>query len=132
MKNTIDGDRCMRNNIKSIFLQLSLFLIWGLFMLIQHIAAFDVFDSNSWHLYLIACIAALHHYLIVYFSKKVFNFKILLWICGILYTIGSCAKIMQLILVPLYQPYPLGLTVLCFVLDAVGVLIIVLKSRQSI
>ena len=60
----------MRNNIKGIFLQLSLFIIWGLFMLIQHIAAFDVFDTNSWHLYLIACIAALHHYLIVYLSKK--------------------------------------------------------------
>lgn len=122
----------MRNNIKGIFLQLSLFIIWGLFMLIQHIAAFDVFDTNSWHLYLIACIAALHHYLIVYFSKKVFKFKFFFWICGILYTIGSCAKIRQLILVPLYQPYPLGLTILCLVLDAMGFLIIVLKSRQSI
>lgn len=122
----------MRNNIKNCFLQLGLFICWGTLMMVQHISTFDIFDSNSWHLYLIACSAALLHYLIIYFSNKFFKIKAFFWICGVLYIIGSCAKIMQLFLVPLYQHYPLGLTVLCFILDAMGVLIIVLKDRLTV
>ena len=118
----------MRNNMKRFF-QLVMLITWGSLVLIQHIAAFDVFDSNSWHLYLIACGAAFLHYLLLCFFRRTSKSNAISWFCGIVYGVGACGKMIQLFLAHSYQPYPLGLTILCLILDALGVFIILFQCR---
>ena len=115
----------MQIKIKRILCQISLFVMWGILILIQHIATFDIFNSDALHLYLIAGCAAVLQYLIVILNRKR-GMKVFWWICGLFYAICACGKILQLCTAHMYQPYPLGLTICSLVLNIVGVFVIII------
>lgn len=124
----------MKQRFKRILLSLVLWVLWGFLLLVQHIAAFDVFETNLWYLYLIAAGSAVLHYFALLLLKKLSKSSFFLLLCGALYAVCACGKFLQLCTVHFYQPYPLGLTILCLVLDSIGVIITALaiwKAKKS-
>ena len=125
----------MKQILKRILLPLALWILWLFLLFVQHIAAFDVFETNLWYLYLIAAGSAILHYLTFLLLNKISKSTFFLWLCGLLYGICTCGKIWQLCLVPYCQPYPLGLTVLCLVQDSIGVAIaaaVIWKTQKKV
>ena len=120
----------MQIKIKRVLWQISLFIVWGILILIQHIATFDIFNSDALHLYLIAGCVAILQYLIVILNRKRWM-KVFLWICGLVYAICTCGKLIQLCIAHMFQPYPLGLSICSLVLNIVGVFVIIIAKKST-
>ena len=108
---------------------LVLSIIWLILVFLQHIVCFDFFDTNLWYLYLMAISFALLHYVIssviVKKSKQFVSLPI-----ALVYLLLSVAKLNQILVYQNYQPYPIGLTVCCFILDAIGALRTILLMNK--
>ena len=125
----------MKQILKNVLLSLVSLLLWLFLLLVQHIATFDLFETNLWYLYLIAAGSAILHYLTFLLLNKISKFTFFLWLCGLIYGICACGKTLQLCTAHYWQPYPLGLSILCLVLDSIGVAIaatVIWKTQKKV
>ena len=113
----------MKHTIITMAQKVLLILLWGIFLFLQHVACFDVFDSNLWYLYVLALLFAYIQYALIIFLSRHFSCKHLLWVLASIYVFLSLAKLMQIILRSNYESYNMGLTIICLILDMLGSLI---------
>ena len=106
-------------------------LAWFGFLFLQHLACFDVFDSNLWYLYVLALLFACIHYALLVFLSGKTSCKPLLWGFGGIYAFLSLAKALQILLRHHYDPHSMGLTVVCFLFDILGFLITLYHLRKG-
>ena len=105
--------------MKNVF-TLGALIGWGIFLLIQHVACFDFFNSNFWYLYVVAFLCALIHYSFLILAVKWSKSRLLMVVCGTVYVLLFGAKLVELLTWSQYQPYPVGLSLLCCCLDGAG------------
>ena len=98
-------------------------IIWCFFLFLQHLACFDVFDSNSLHLYVLAILFGFIHCALIYYLSKQTSSKLLLCVLGCVYVLLSLVKLSQITFRNNYKYYHIGLTITCLALDALGALI---------
>lgn len=67
------------------FLQILILLVWLLLASVQQFAIFDIFNTNSLHLYLIVIGCAIPQFAILFFYYKTQMSKVFVWICFVLY-----------------------------------------------
>lgn len=104
-------------------------IIWGalsvtavlLLLVIQHIACYDLWNSNFTYLYVIAIVSAVLQYLVVYLIRRFISVRLILWIIGGLYILLTITVARLLLLMVWYDNPSLGLTILCTVLNLLGV-----------
>lgn len=113
----------MKHTIIIIVQKVLLILLWGIFLFLQHLACFDVFDSNLWYLYVLALLFACIQYTFIIFLSRHFSCKCLLWLLAGIYVFLSLAKLMQISLRFNYESYNMGLTIICLISDILGSLI---------
>ena len=111
---------------------------FGIFMLLlvllffQHVACFDVFSSNLWYLYVLAAIfAALQYVLLLGFCRSILSSGMGHVICMV-YAIVAILKAFQLLSSLHYDPYPLGLPILCLVFDITGLIIALFAGKRRV
>ena len=91
---------------------------WFLLLLAQHIACFDMFDSNLWYLYLEALgFAVLHIMLLKAMGSK------LLPVCFGIYAVAAILKVLM------FAWITEALSFLCIALDVCGAIIASRKLR---
>ena len=112
---------------KHLIILIGCMIVWLLLLFIQHFACFDVFDSNLWYLYMIACVAALLQYGIIFLTGKYISQKVLPWVGCIVYAFLAVAKVWQLAMRFNYEPDHMGLTITCLGLNLVGLAIVLVQ-----
>lgn len=93
------------------------------FLFCQHIVCFDFFNSNFWYFYLLAILFSLVQYVIIIVVLKRKQAKICLRVCTIFYTVIFVLKLLQTLSHSEFESYPAGLTILCLILDLVGIVL---------
>jgi len=106
------------------------FLVWAVGFLMQHLFCFDVFDANLWYFYVAAILCAGIQYGMLWINIS--RGKHLHKTCVIVYSLTVLSEAVQLVMYRFYIPYPIGLTVLCLVLDLCGLLLIVFLKNQAL
>ena len=104
-------------------------IIWGvlsvtavlLLLAIQHIACYDLWNSNFAYLYVIAIVSAVLQYFVVYLIRRFTAVRLLLWMIGGVYILLTIIVVRLLLLMVLYDNPSRGLTILCTVLNLLGV-----------
>ena len=114
--------------MKHLIILIGCMIVWLLLLFIQHLACFDVFDSNLWYLYMIACVAALLQYGILFFTGKHISQKVMPWVGCAVYAFLAVAKVWQLTVQSNFQPSGhIGLAVTCMGLNLVGLAIVLVQ-----
>lgn len=98
-------------------------LIWGVAFLAQHLACFDVFDSNLWYLYLLAVVFAVIQGAVLLCLNKKLKKPTIFSACMVAYMLGALAFFMLFAAELLTPGCSWGLTLLCAVLDVGGVML---------
>ena len=114
----------MKEIIKSYIPSCICLIGWSFFLFLQHLACFDVFETNAGQLYVLAALFAGAHYTFVYVLSKLFGKKGVLQLLGFIYAFLSLAKILQLLSMCNYQPYNPGLIITCLALDFIGIFVV--------
>lgn len=97
-------------------------IVWAFCCLMQHIACFDVFDSNLWYLYLLATAFAAVQYLLLRLCKQLKATRPVFAIVAIVYCVGAVLNFL-FGFIRLFSGSGC-LMILCGVLDIVGLVII--------
>ena len=115
----------MYNRIKKHILIFALVMLWFFFLFLQHLACFDLFDTNAWYLYMLAAVFALAHYFCVFFVTKQLSQK--QWKLG--GAVYSFLSLLKLYFIFSQKDYASGLTIFCIVLDAFGIVFALLVPK---
>jgi len=121
-------------HIFKILKQIVIIILWSLFLFLQHVTCFDVFDSNAWYLYILAVLFAFAHCFSLFPFFKLLSRKSCLWFFGFIYAFLSLMKLYQIFYWKNYHPYHIGLTVICLILDVLGMVIVgtmALKAKKK-
>lgn len=117
--NTFMGVKCMN---KRLFLNLArvLFVVlWGMFLLAQHIACFDFFETNSIYLYVEAIVFATMQCFVLFIMRKTGIHVSIFRLCCLIYVIiGTIKALFMLISITTSTSWELS--ALCVALDALG------------
>lgn len=101
-----------------------LFIIWGILFFVQNLACFDVFGLGLWYFYVVAvACAGLEFFLI---RKFIANDRITAIVCCLIYGLGIIEKTIGLV-GSLFDP----LTMVCFVLNITGLLLVLFLRRKK-
>jgi len=111
----------MCKNILNIFAILVGIVIWIGSLLIQHIACFDVFDSNFAYLYLLASLFSIIQYVSLLYIGKHLKGRIFLFLSCILYLILSICEIKLIFISKEFPMNSIGLVWLALILDLIGI-----------
>ena len=95
-------------------------IVWIALLISHHIVCFDVLESGSWYLYLVAILlAALQYGLLVCANATIFYRKFLL-IPFVMYMVCFLSKAAQLMFLWHHGQKSVGLTLVCILIDAIG------------
>lgn len=109
----------MINDFKKITVH-ALYFCGCIFLLfIQHLLCFDFFDSNFWYLYIGAIIMAGLQLIILYYAKRASRYRWLSCLYVIVYMGILLSKIIQTLSDYHNESHPIGLSILCVILDAI-------------
>lgn len=113
----------MVKKLVSIMCLCILLIVEGAAWIAQHLACFDVFDSNLWYLYFLAVVFAVLQWIVLFFIGKIIQLPTLFYICLTAYILGMLAYSFGFIAWILSGCNSWGLMLLCVGLDTIGALI---------
>lgn len=117
----------MKKKIVRILVLLLVILLWGVFLLFQHVSCIDVFSDNPWHLYVLAILSACLQHVMLYIARKQslpYGFFLFF---GIVYIIALSYPTIDFLRYPVRLP---GLIVLGLCLDALNILLVFAWHRR--
>jgi hypothetical protein len=100
-----------------------LLIVWGIALLAQHIACFDVFESNLWYLYLLAVIFAVVQWIALFLAGKYVRIPGVHYGSMVLYGLGAYMFFFGGLACILTPGSSWGLSFLCVILDICGIFV---------
>lgn len=117
----------MKKKIVRIFVLLLVISLWGVFFLFQHIACFDVFDTNEWYLYVLAILFICLQHVMLYIARKQSPPSGFFLFFGMVYIVALSYPTIDILRYPTRLP---GLFVLGLCLDALNILLVFAWHRR--
>lgn len=113
----------MKRKLGCILWNVLLLMVWGIACAAQHIACFDVFESNLWYLYLLAVIFALAQWIVLFLAGKYVPIPGIHYGTMGLYGLGAFLFFFGGLACILTPGNSWGLLLFCVILDICGIFV---------
>ena len=99
-------------------IQILLLILLGILLLFQRVAAFDIFYTNAWYLYVYIVLFGIAQFIILKILKLSMAHIALFWICLITYIVDACGNFLFLAFL---NGIGVGLPFVCLFFDVCGI-----------